>query len=93
MAGVATAQERFNSANHANAIEDGTVGGADGKEKIVGDRRKVRSGSGRLHNGGVVQLVRTSACHAEGREFNSPRHRLGLGTARGGRPFCKGNIR
>ncbi len=26
-------------------------------------------------NGGVVQLVRTSACHAEGREFESRRSR------------------
>ena len=26
-------------------------------------------------NGGVVQLVRISACHAEGREFESRRHR------------------
>ena len=25
--------------------------------------------------GGVVQLVRISACHAEGREFESRRHR------------------
>ena len=30
----------------------------------------------KIQKGGVVQLVRISACHAEGREFESRRHRF-----------------
>ncbi len=36
---------------------------------------KIAFHKGYKENGGVVQLVRISACHAEGREFESRRHR------------------
>ena len=49
----------------------------DRKEALreKGFRMLIYSASAKKLAGGVVQLVRTSACHAEGREFESRRSR------------------